>query len=255
MSAVEDLQEPDIGPGRESGMALELGPERFHRRLFHIINQQYAVGITHGQGAQFHCLAIDIHGVDVLAAVGGKRNRRRIELGHTHVNHDHAFAPHAKLNHAFRGLNPDDFFIGQALIANESRETPGPVAALLHLGSVRIENSITEINIRQTRRLHHQQLVEANPEIPVGEFPDHLRPQTERLADGIHHHKIVAQPMHLGEPKRGALIPALLCHLLAPAHSGRQLSGASWSSRVSRRRTTCTWSPSTISSGGRFRVL
>lgn len=45
MGTIKDLQKPDIGPGRESRVSLKLGPQRFHRRLVHVLNQQHAVGL------------------------------------------------------------------------------------------------------------------------------------------------------------------------------------------------------------------
>src|SRR5690606_20246715 len=246
MAAINHLQKTNIGAGRKPRMLFQLRAEAFHRRRIDIVHHQYPVGITHGNGRQLNRLAIHIDGVDILALIGREGDRRRVELRYPHIDRHQAVPTHLEFNHTLGGLYPDNTFIGQALIPHKACKAAGAVAALLYFRAIGIENAVAKIHIRQPRWFHHQQLVKTDAEITIRQLPDAVRAQPEWLADGVYHHEVVAQPVHLGKPQDRALAASLLRHLVPPAHSGRQLSGASWSSRVSRRRTTCTWSPSTI---------
>jgi hypothetical protein len=75
-------------------------------------------------------------------------------------------------------------------------KTTGAFAALFDFGAVGVKDPIVKIQIWIIRRLDHQQLVETHAKIAVGQRFDLLFGQEHILADGIDHHKIVAQPMH-----------------------------------------------------------
>ena len=59
------------------------------------------------------------------------------------------------------------------------------------------------------RRLHHQDLVGADPEAAIGQAADLLGSQAQLLREAVQHHEVVARSLHLGEAQsHGAILRA-----------------------------------------------
>ena len=56
-----------------------------------------------------------------------------------------------------------------------------------------------EVQIRRPGRLHQQQLVETDPGVAVGKTTNRFDGRVEPLVDGVDHHEVIAQAVHLGE--------------------------------------------------------
>jgi hypothetical protein len=82
---------------------------------------------------------------------------------------------------------------------DKTDKTPRPIAALLYLATIRIENPVTKIRPRLDRLFHQQNLVAANAEMPVGNKPHLLRGQLHTLIDAVNHHEVVAETVHFCE--------------------------------------------------------
>ena len=92
----------------------------------------------------------------------------------------------------------------EAAVEHEAGETACAVAAILDLAAVGVEDPIVEIGVGRARRLDHQHLVAADAETPVGERRTCAASRANRLARGIDHDEVVAEALHLGEPKTHA---------------------------------------------------
>ena len=69
----------------------------------------------------------------------------------------------------------------------------------LDLATIRVEDAVTEIDIRLRRRLDEQDLVAADAEMAVGDVTQLFRRQRNPLADAVENNKVVAQTVHFGE--------------------------------------------------------
>lgn len=102
-----------------------------------------------------------------------------------HIHSDIAVLFELTLDAARTGLEPDSGLGGQAPVSDESDKTPGAVAALLSFGAVGVEYSIPEIRLGVPWRLDSEQLIKANPLVPVGELTNLFSPQPDILGDQI----------------------------------------------------------------------
>ena len=144
-----------------------------------------------------------------------------------------------------------DLLVREPLLPHEYGKAPRAVAAHLHLTAVSVEDAVVEVLVRIIRGLHHEQLVEADAEVPVREAPDELRVEEDLLGYGVDDHEVVAEAVHFGELKS---------HFSAfPAYAfSVQETTASFlmrSSKVSRFLMRISLSPSTITSAARGREL
>src|SRR5690606_17542561 len=73
--------------------------------------------------------------------------------------------------------------------------------ALLHLAAVGVEDAVDEVDpfVAGRRRLHHQDLVRADTEAPVGEPAPLLAGELQAPGGRVDHDEIVAGALHLGE--------------------------------------------------------
>jgi hypothetical protein len=69
------------------------------------------------------------------------------------------------------GLDADLVLAGQAPGVRELHEAARAVAALLDLAAVGVDDAVAEVVGGVARLFHHQQLVAADAEMPVGEAP------------------------------------------------------------------------------------
>ncbi|MNT25449.1 hypothetical protein D3C72_1609680 [compost metagenome] len=102
-------------------------------------------------------------------------------------------------DHALGGFDADGALVGQLLLGDELHETAGAIAALFHFAAVVVEDAVAEVVCAVVRGFHQQQLVEANAQVTVTKLAQSLRREAYRLADAIHHHKVVAEAVHFAE--------------------------------------------------------
>ncbi len=206
--AVDDLEEAGIYPLREAWVVLDLRAQLVHRGGTHVVDTQYGMRVTHGQGGNRMHLAVDFQWVAQRLLVGDEGDFGRVEARRAHVDTDLAVVLHVQFDDAALGFHADALFCGQALVQHEAGEAARTVAALLDLGTVGIEDAVAEIHFRVVRRLDDQQLVEADAGVAVTPLLGVLGLNVRVLADQVEDHEVVAQPMHLGKTQQHGLTPA-----------------------------------------------
>ena len=83
-------------------------------------------------------------------------------------------------------------------LTQEARDATGPVAALLDLAAIGVEDPVIGSRSRLAGRLEHEGLVEADAREPVGEAAEDLR-RRRTACRGIEDDEVVAESMHLRE--------------------------------------------------------
>src|SRR5258706_14364404 len=81
----------------------------------------------------------------------------------------------------------------------ESQEAARTVAALLDLAAVGVEDAVAEVRVARLRPLDDQDLVAANAEVAVRDFPQLISGQGKSGARAVQHDEVVAGTLHLGE--------------------------------------------------------
>ena len=150
-------------------MRLDRGSLGRHRRGVDVRDHLHRMRIAHRQRADFDRAAADLEFVGERAALGLKRNARRLELRHAHVHGDAAVGFEPRHDDAGQRADADFGLLGEPLFAHETHEAARAVAALLDLAAVGIENAVVEIGARRARRLDLQNLVAADAEMAVGD--------------------------------------------------------------------------------------
>ena len=212
-------------------MLLQLRSQRFDRRVVDIVDLQHGVRVAHRSDAERDGAAIDLEVVQRLVAVRHERHVRRREAWRAHVDPHAAVVVHLQRQGAAQSLDLEFTLVGQTLIDDEAGKAARAVAAVLHLAAVGVEDPVAKIHVRLARRLYQQQLIEADPEMAVGQLADLLVPQVGALGDQIDHHEVVAQAVHLGEVQQHQRSSG------SRGFSGKHDSSAHSDSRLSRRRT------------------
>ena len=123
------------------------------RHLIALVAGHYYIGV--GLGRRLHG---DIH---------------RLPARRAHVDGDQVIVGDLELDGASRGFHLDLVLVGEPPVADKARKAARAVAALVHLGAIGIEYPVAEIRAL-AGRLHQQQLVKADAEMPVGQ-PAQLR--------------------------------------------------------------------------------
>ncbi len=172
-----------------------------HRGALDVVDQLHCMRVAHREHRDLHDHAVDIQRLDHGTCSPDERNLAGTEPRHAHVDAHLAVRFDARHDQPSRGLDADLALAGQAVLANEDDEAARPVAALLDLAAVRVEDAVAEICV-PLRRLDHQDLVAADAEAPVSEAADIGGSERERRARCVDDDEIVAQSLHLGEPQR-----------------------------------------------------
>jgi hypothetical protein len=74
-----------------------------------------------------------------------------------------------------------------------------PIAALLHLTAISVENTVAEIDTVLRRLLDQQNLVATDTKVAISQIAELFRRQGNMLANTVKDNKIVAQAMHFRE--------------------------------------------------------
>src|SRR3981081_2165600 len=93
-------------------------------------------------------------------------------------------------------LAPDSALRGQTAVADKLHKAACPVAALLDLAAVGVENPVAKIDVVAARFFNDQYLIAAHTEVTVGQALQPRRAQLDPLGDAVKHDKIVAQSLH-----------------------------------------------------------
>ena len=85
-------------------------------------------------------------------------------------------------------------------LTNRATQRPA-VAALLDFAAIAVEDQKVEVRVGNRRGKHRQQLVETDPGAAIAPGPNAFAIQVGVLRDQVNHHEVVAEAMHLREPK------------------------------------------------------
>ncbi len=150
------------------------------------------MGVAHGDGADRQGLAVDLKWVGRRFRIRQKRDALWRQHRGTHVHPHLAVGLHVQSDGSGGGAYRDLGLVGEPLIAHEAGEAAGAVPALLHLGSVGVEDAVVEVGAWQARRLYQKDLVAADSEAPVRQAADARGVQMHGLAHPVKDHEIVA---------------------------------------------------------------
>ena len=172
-----------------------------HRRSLNIINQNHRMRITHIHAAYRHRFQTDqdnmCQRIFRFTMRRHKRNFRRHETRFTHIDGNQTVIQQLRHNNPFGRFNQNFRFIRQTLIRDKTRKTTRTIATLLYFPTIRIENTIPKIDRIRRRLLHYQKLIEPHAAIAVCPLGQRRSQRIKVLFDGIDHHKIIAQAVHL----------------------------------------------------------
>ena len=85
-----------------------------------------------------------------------------------HGNTHHSVPLEFKLYDTLHGFGTDALFIGQPIVIDKFYETAGTVSALFNFSSVGVKNTIFKVGFAGVSRLHDQNLIGADSEMPIG---------------------------------------------------------------------------------------
>jgi len=117
--------------------------------------------------------------------------------GRTHIDGDAAFRGLAALQQPAAGL--DHQRLGARVGHHQGGDTARAVAAGARFGAVGVEDAHEHVGARALRRLDHQQLVEADAAVTVGDAAGLVGMDRDRPLARVQHDEVVAQPVHLPE--------------------------------------------------------
>src|SRR5690606_38212541 len=204
MVAADDLHEADVDALGEVRVRFQCWPHGGHRRGINVFHQQGAVWIAEADGADLVGVVVGHQQVGIGLDLGVHRDLRRGPARRTHVDGDLAIVGAVQGHLAGGGLDADIVQLGEALFAHEAGETACAVAALAYFRAVGIEDAVAEIDAALARRLHHQQLVETDAEMAIGQAAalhggQRQAVRRQRLAYAVEDDEVVAEAVHLGE--------------------------------------------------------
>jgi endonuclease/exonuclease/phosphatase (EEP) superfamily protein YafD len=196
--AIEDLHGLHVGAARKPRIALDERADAARELRRDVVERQHAVRVADGRRAVDVRLAPDDQApADHLAGLADHRDRRRIEADppHLHVDGPTARAHPAAHGAAFR-RHRERLRPAEPQIEEAAREDPQPVAALLRLAAVGVEDPYPE-RARRVARRAPEDPVRAHPEVAVAD-PLHLRRrQLPPHRRGIDHQIVVPEPVIL----------------------------------------------------------
>ena len=173
----------------------------FHRRSLNIINQNHRMRITHIHTAYRYRLQTDqdnmCQRIFRFTMRRHKRNFRRHETRFTHIDGNQTVIQQLRYNNPFGRFDQNFRFIRQTLIRDKTRKTTRSIAALLYFPTIGIENAVPKIDRIRRRLLHYQKLIKTHAAIAVCPLGKRRSQRIKVLIDGINHHKIIAQAVHL----------------------------------------------------------
>jgi len=166
---VPNAGKTDIDPLRKAFVMLDERPEFVDRGRVYIVHMQDAVRITHRHCANFELPAVHLEFVASGSLVGRERDLFGLEIRHSHADGDQSVVIDARLDRAGRAVQRK--LLGVAVFAGQyARDAADAVAALFHLGAIRIEDPVTRGEGRVIRCGDPHQLVETGAGGLIAEF-------------------------------------------------------------------------------------
>ncbi len=138
-------------------------------------------------------------------AVARQRDLAPQEARRAHIDAYAAARRRARLEEARRGLDHDALLAG--LAHDERCDAARAIAAGGDLAAIGVADAHEDVGARRFRLLQDEQLVAADPGVPVGNGAYRLAVERQRLSARIEHDEIIAEPVHL--EKTGAAHAAL----------------------------------------------
>ena len=180
-------------------MRLQRAPDALHRGRLDRQHAQHRVRIAHRHGADLERLAGGLQRVGCGCGRRLEGQGARREVRHAHVDADAPGREHAGLDHPGRAVHAQRPAARPAAPPQEFGDAARPVAALLDLAAVGIEDAVVDRGARPGRRLQHQRLVEADAGVAVGQPSPGGGVGQGRRVRRIHDDEVVAESVHLGE--------------------------------------------------------
>ena len=149
------------------------------------------MGITHGYSTDFHRRAAHRQGITWCTNRCLKGDFLRLQARVTHIDGHLAVLVHDELYTPGFGMHRNPARFGQTLVVDETCKTAGPIAALLYLAAIGIEDSVAEFAIDLLRSLDEQQLVAADAKTAVREVANLMCGQLDVLVDRIDDNKVI----------------------------------------------------------------
>ncbi len=170
---------PTFTRSRKARVRFDARPEFADRGGIHVIHDQHGMRISHGEGADGQDLAVDLKRMGWACRIRLEGDPRWLEFGLTHVDSHLPARFQIESDRARRRADRDLVLVRQTLVADETGEAARPVATLLNLGAVGVEDAVMEVGSGQARRLDEQNLIAADAEAAIGEPADRL-PRPDR---------------------------------------------------------------------------
>ena len=201
---VDDFHETDVHAIGKARMTFDGWPEAVDRRARDRGDREHRMRIAHGYRADLHFGAGDGKRIHVRLGRRFERQRLWIETGYAHVDRDQIGVVDAGVNETGGAVEHDfarSIFKKRDLAAGmkERCHAPHPVAALLHLAAVGVEDAVVNMSAGAARRLQNHGLVETDALVAVGELAPLRRGRQAAVARCFEDDDVIARAMHFGE--------------------------------------------------------
>ncbi len=169
--AVDDLHETHIHPFREARVSFDRRSKPLDGRRVDGRNRQYRVRIAHRDRTYLDYLRPDGERVAVSLFGCFEGQGAGVETGRSHIDRHHINTLNAGTDESGRAVEGDGCPVRLAAPVQKRRDTARPVAALLHLVSVGVEDAIEHGRIRPAGSFQDERLVESDSGVAIGEPP------------------------------------------------------------------------------------
>ena len=162
------------------------------------------MGIAHGYRRERDRLSVQRQPVAQSFFRGQFRPERdawRCEAGYIHLDPHPAVLEQARVHASADRIEREAPFLRQRAIPDKPGHAATAVAALLGFAAVAVVYEKVEVCVGNRGRQHRQQLVETDAGAAIAPGPDAFAVQVGSLRDQVNHHEVVAEAMHLREPK------------------------------------------------------